>query len=191
MGSFNDYLRLGYQHIVDLNGVDHIIFLVALVATYQPKHWWRLILAATFFTIGHSLSLTVAAFDLVDFNKNIVEFLIPVTIVFTSIYNLSRGGKNPLSKARYWIALLFGLIHGLGFASFYSILTIGNINYWDALLPFNLGVELGLLLIVAAMLVLMIIFLIIVNVKQQFWNLFVSGASFGLGFLMCLKTWPF
>lgn len=191
MGSFTDYLRLGYQHIVDIDGLDHVIFLIALIGSYQPKSWWKLILAATFFTIGHSLSLTLSAFDLVKLDKDLVEFLIPVTILATALFNLTKSGQNQQSKAGYWLAGLFGLIHGLGFANYYRILTIGDINYWDALLPFNLGVELGILLVVLILLIILVIFQVILNRRFQVWNLFVSGMAFGLALLFCVETWPF
>lgn len=188
MNTFEIYLRLGYEHILDPNGLDHIIFVIALTAAYQPKNWLQMLAAVTFFTLGHSLTLTLAAFDWVDFDKKWIEFLIPVTILLTALFNLRSGPNN--HKSKNLIAALFGLIHGLGFGSYYSMLTLGEINYWKALLPFNLGVEIGQILVVLGMLLLMVIFQIILKVRQQLWVVFVSGAAFGVALLMCIENFP-
>jgi hypothetical protein len=191
MGSFNNYLRLGYEHIVDLNGLDHIVFILALMAAFQPKHWLKIIIAVSLFTLGHSLTLSLAAFDLVEVDKKLIEFAIPVTIIFTALFNLTSAGQRDRPRAKYWIAGIFGMIHGLGFANYYNMLTLGETTYWSALLPFNLGVELGQLLVVAIFLLAMVIFQLIFNVRHQSWNLFFSGGAFTLATIMCLESWPF
>lgn len=191
MSSFNTYLRLGYEHIVSANALDHISFIIALMAVYQPKNWLRIILAITFFTLGHSISLTLSALHLVKVEKNLIEFLIPVTILITALFNLTKAGQDQSSKAKYWLAGVFGIIHGLGFASYYNMLILGENRYWGALLPFNLGVELGQLVIVFIVLLLMIIFQNIFNVRHQSWNLFFSGSAFGLAVYLALGAWPF
>lgn len=191
MSAFNTYLRLGYEHIVNTAALDHILFVIVLMAVYQPKSWLKVIAAVTFFTVGHSITLTLAALKLVHFDHNLIEFLIPLTILFTALFNLTKAGQDQTSKAKYWIAGIFGLIHGLGFANYYGMLTMGESSYWSALLPFNLGVELGQLLIVFLFLILGIICLQILNMKHQSWNTFFSGAGFGLSFIMVIETWPF
>lgn len=191
MSAFNTYLRLGYEHIVNASALDHVVFIIALTAIYQPKNWLRIILAVTFFTIGHSLTLTLSAFDLVKFDKKLIEFLIPITIGATALFNLTKAGQDQSSKSKYWIAGVFGLVHGLGFANYYGMLTLGETKYWTALLPFNLGVELGQLLIVLIILIAMVIFQMLLNVKHQSWNLFFSGSAFGLAFFFAISNWPF
>lgn len=191
MSAFNTYLRLGYEHIVNTAALDHILFVIVLMAVYQPKSWLKVIAAVTFFTVGHSITLTLAALKLVHFDHSLIEFLIPLTILFTALFNLTKAGQDQTSKAKYWIAGIFGLIHGLGFANYYGMLTMGESSYWSALLPFNLGVELGQLLIVFLFLILGIICLQIFNMKHQSWNTFFSGAGFGLSFIMVIETWPF
>ena len=191
MGSFNTYLRLGYEHIVNLAGLDHIIFLVALMAAFQPKSWLRIVIAASIFTIGHSITLSLAAFDLVKVDKDLVEFAIPLSIVVTALFNLTKAGKSEKPRSKYWIAGIFGMIHGLGFANYYNMLTLGDSNYWSALLPFNLGVELGQLMVVFVILIAMVIGQSIFNVKQQSWNLFFSGGAFAMASIMCIENWPF
>lgn len=191
MGSFNNYLRLGYEHIVNLNGLDHIIFILALMAAFQPKSWLKIVFAVSIFTLGHSLTLSLSAFDLIEVDKKLIEFAIPVTIMITAIFNLTKAGQKDNPRAKYWIAGIFGMIHGLGFANYYNMLTLGETTYWSALLPFNLGVELGQLLTVMIVLVGMVIFQLVFNVRHQSWNLFFSGGAFAIATLMSAENWPF
>ncbi len=191
MDHFSNYIRLGYEHIVNPGALDHILFVLVLIAVYQPRYWLKMILAVSFFTIGHSLTLTLAAFDVIRVDKDLIEFLIPLTILITALFNLTRAGQDQKSTSKYWIAGLFGLIHGFGFSSAYEMLVLGDNNYWSALLPFNLGVELGQLAVLAVALVVMFVFQQILNTKHRDWNLFVSGAGFGLALFMCMENWVF
>lgn len=191
MGTFNNYLRLGYEHIVNFNGLDHLMFILALMAAFQPKHWLKIIIAVSLFTLGHSVTLSLSAFDLVEVDKKLIEFAIPITIMITALFNLTKAGQKDNPRAKYWIAAIFGMIHGLGFANYYNMLTLGETKYWSALLPFNLGVELGQLAAVAVILLAMIIFQLIFQVRHQSWNLFVSGGAFALATIMSIENWPF
>jgi hypothetical protein len=191
MSPFSNYLTLGYEHIASLDATDHIVFIVALVATFQLKNWLKIIIAVTFFTLGHSISLTLGALNFIKVESALIEFLIPATILFTALFNLSKAGQNQGSKSKNWLALLFGVIHGLGFSNYYSVLVVGNASYWEALLPFNLGVELGQLAVVAVLLLVLVVYEFILNKKHRDWNLFISGAAFGLALLMCIENWPF
>jgi hypothetical protein len=191
MHRFSNYMRLGYEHIMSLEALDHILFVIVLMAVYQTKHWLKIVGAVTFFTIGHSMTLSLGALDVVSIDKGFIEFLIPITILLTALFNLTKRGQNANSKAKYWIAGVFGLIHGLGFSNYYDMLVMGEGDYWSALLPFNLGVELAQLLIVLITLILMGVYGFMLNRKTRDWNLFVSGAGFGLAFIMCIETWPF
>ncbi len=191
MSNFTNFLRLGYEHIIAFGALDHILFIVVLIAVFQTRYWLKMLFAVSFFTVGHTLTLTLGAFDLVNVNRNLIEFLIPVTILLTAIFNLTKAGQNQKTKSKYWLALIFGLIHGFGFSSAYEMLVLGDGNYWQALLPFNLGVELGQLAVLVAALILMLLFQQILRVKPRDWNLFISGAGFGLALIMCIDNWPF
>ncbi|QNR24994.1 HupE/UreJ family protein [Croceimicrobium hydrocarbonivorans] len=191
MQTFSTYLRLGYEHIMSIQAMDHILFVVVLMAVYQSRNWLRVVAAVTFFTIGHSLTLSLGALDVIKIDKGIIEFLIPLTILLTALYNLTKSGQNQNNKSKVWIAGVFGLIHGLGFSNYYDMLVMGDSNYWQALLPFNLGIELAQLLLVAITLLLMGVYSFMLNRKIRDWNLFVSGAGFGLALIMCLENWPF
>ncbi|MDR9375140.1 MAG: HupE/UreJ family protein [Schleiferiaceae bacterium] len=191
MSNFSTYLQLGYEHIVSFDALDHILFIVALMAVYQLKHWLRMIIAISFFALGHSVSLALAAAGVVDFEVGLIEFLIPATIVFTALINLTKGGRDAQSRSKYWLAGIFGVIHGLGFSNYYGMLTMGESTYWQALLPFNLGVELGQLVVVLVFLVALLVYEFFLNKKLRDWSLFWSGVAFGLALVMCIENWPF
>lgn len=191
MQTFSNYLRLGYEHIISFEALDHILFVVVLMAVYEVRNWLKVVTAVTFFTIGHSITLSLGALNAVSVDKAFIEFLIPLTILLTALFNISKRGQNQKNKSKAWIAGVFGLIHGLGFSNYYDMLVMGDTNYWQALLPFNLGIELAQLLLVLILLALMGVYNFLLNRKIRDWNFFISGAGFGLAFIMCLENWPF
>ena len=182
--TFLTYLELGFDHILDLNGYDHILFIVALCAVYKLSEWKQVAILVTAFTIGHSITLALAALDLIRLPSNWVEFLIPVTIVMTAIYNIIRSNGhsenlNSKIQTNYLLALLFGLIHGLGFSNFFRAMTLpGEENQFIfQLLSFNIGVELGQLIIVAIILAASFLALNLLKLKQKYWNWLISSMA--------------
>ncbi len=144
MGDLAAYLELGFRHIVAVGGADHILFLLALAAIYRPRDWRAALAVITAFTIGHSLTLALAVTGRLAVPSAWVEFLIPVTIVATGIENLvlrERAAAGSTARHRPVFALLFGLVHGAGFAGYLRSLLVDDITL--PLLGFNLGVELG------------------------------------------------
>ena len=151
MSDFPTWLMLGFRHIADLSAMDHLLFLIALIAPYRLGDWRRLVLVASAFTVGHSITLAFTVLNRPVLPTPLIEFLIPVTIIITAVLNLSRGRETITPMRSAAIALGFGLIHGAGFANFLRTLFEGPIVL--PLLGFNLGIELGQLLIIAAALV--------------------------------------
>lgn len=193
---FQTYLQLGFSHISDLEGYDHILFIVALCAIYQLREWKSVALLATAFTIGHSITLALAVLGVIPVNAAWIEFLIPVTIALTAFYNVvahRKAGSNrvwdPTMKVNYGFAALFGLIHGMGFSNFLrsSLMPGQEDQLVTQLLAFNIGVELGQLAIVAVVLALSAVALQLMRVRQREWNLFISGGAFGLALVMALE----
>jgi len=140
MSEFITFVRVGFQHITDFTAIDHLLFLVALVAPYRPRDWRHLLGVASAFTLGHSITLALVATGTLGFPTALIEFLIPVTIVAAGLENL-RGRGRPRGWVRPALAGGFGLIHGAGFAGFLAEMFGGNITL--PLLAFNLGIELG------------------------------------------------
>lgn len=195
---FAQYLQLGFQHIADITAYDHILFIVALCAIYKLREWPKVAILVTAFTIGHSVTLALAALDVIRFPQAWIEFLIPVTIVLTAVYNLAthrfeEGREEKIFNRRlqlnYLFALLFGLIHGMGFSNFFRALLLPGEEgqLVRQLFAFNVGVELGQLLIVAIILGVSFVVFTFFKLKQRHWNWVVSGIAGVMALKMALE----
>jgi len=185
MQTFWMFTELGARHIADWRGYDHILFLVALCSIYTFADWRKLLLIVTSFTIGHSLTLFLAAFEVVDIDTYWVELGIVVTIAITGFANLTKPGQNRKSNLKIYFAGFFGLIHGLGFSRYYNMIAEGN--PWVSLPAFTLGIELGQVAIVLAFLVLGWILMSALKIKLRDWNMVISGAVIGIALVMILE----
>jgi HupE / UreJ protein len=201
MSIFQTYLQLGFLHICTPRAADHLTFLLALCAPYVLADWRRVLALVTSFTLGHSLTLALATLGLVAFKPAIIEALIPVTIIITALGNLrgagtasARPARRPapvLAAAPNALALGFGLIHGLGFSNYLRALLGPNSRPVQELLAFNVGVELGQMLIVGAILLLGAGLLRGFGVARHSWLLTTSGAALGVAALLLVQQlWP-
>ena len=191
MHPFHFYLELGFKHISDFAAYDHMLFLVALCAIYRIEQWRKILILVTAFTIGHSVTLILASFDIVTIPSKIIEFLIPVTIFLTAINNVVGSNaetKTAKMNKNYAIALIFGLIHGMGFSNYFKALLMDASTVTVPLLGFNIGIELGQLIVVFAIVGIAYIFLNLLNVKHRDWNVFVSGAAAGISILFMIEN---
>ena len=192
MGDFGFYLREGFYHITDWKGYDHILFVMALCLPYFLKDWKQVLFLITAFTIGHSVTLALSVFNKILVPSTWIEFLIPVTIMITAIGNVKQTNPQPKKiQLRYISALIFGLIHGMGFSNYLKSMMGKSENIITQLLAFNIGLELGQLLIVLAVLIVSFIFVRLLNMKQREWTVFISGGIFGISFIMALERLPF
>ena len=202
MSVFQTYLQLGFLHICTPRAADHLTFLLALCAPYVLRDWRRVLALVTSFTVGHSLTLALATLGLVAFKPSVIEALIPVTIMVTALVNLRgagaasarRGQLRPapvLAAAPNALALGFGLIHGLGFSNYLRALLGPGSRPVQELLAFNVGVELGQVLVVAAILLLGALLLRGFGVARRDWLLTTSGAALGIAALLLVQLlWP-
>lgn len=178
MEDFRFYFILGQNHILDLQGYDHILFVVALCVVYSHRSWKNLAWLVTAFTLGHSITLALSTLRMVNINSDLIEFMIPITIFITAILNLTTKKEevkiNPFLWQRYVLALFFGLIHGLGFSNFLKSILGKAESIWLPLLYFNVGLELGQLLIVAGTLVGTYLLVDILRLKMKTWIVLVS-----------------
>lgn len=192
MQDFIFYLHLGWEHIISLDALDHQLFILALIAVYSYNDWKKILILVTAFTIGHSITLALSTLNIFRVSSNWVEFLIPLTIVLTSLDNiLMKNHKQTLMRANYYLALIFGLIHGMGFANTARVMIAKSQSIFFPLLGFNIGLELGQIVIVFAILVMLFILLTIFKVNKKDWILFVSSAAFALSLKMALERIPF
>lgn len=186
MSDFEIYLPLGFQHITDIQGYDHILFIIALCAIYRLKDWKKVALLVTAFTIGHSITLALATLNLISYSTKLIELLIPITIVLTCIINFFYKSQEYTfdlqrpSFFRYPVAMTFGLIHGMGFSNYLRSLLGSEQSIWQPLLAFNVGLELGQLVIVVIVLIISSLMLDILRVKKHNWNLILSGIVLGI-----------
>lgn len=197
MSVFTTYLQLGFLHICSWQATDHLTFLLALCAPYVLADWRRVVALVTSFTVGHSITLALATLGLVGVNAPLIEALIPVTIIFTALVNMKQAGPVLDRRSRretpvLWaapnaLAVAFGLIHGLGFSNYLRALLGAQSRPVAELLSFNLGVELGQLLVVSVILLLGFVLLRLVGVARRDWILTVSGAALGVATLLLLQ----
>lgn len=191
---FSTYFTLGLDHITDPKGYDHIIFIIALCAIYRLSEWRKVAVLVTAFTMGHSITLALAALQIVTPQYNIVEKLIPMTILATAVYNVwknktSDRTETTFSKSlniNYLFALFFGLIHGLGFSNYFRELLGTESDILAPLFAFNIGIEAGQLSIVAVILCVSFLAFNILKISQQSWTQFISGAVFGIAITLLL-----
>ncbi|AYO56903.1 HupE / UreJ protein [Chryseobacterium sp. 6424] len=191
MQDFIFYLKLGWEHIISSDALDHQLFVLVLVAVFTLKDWRRILWLVTAFTIGHSITLAMSVFDLIHVPGNWIEFLIPLTIFITASDNiLMRNRPKSLMNMNYYLALFFGLIHGMGFANIARMTMAEEQHILVPLLGFNIGLELGQVVVVAAILVVHFILVRVFRLQQRDWVMFVSSGVFALSLQMALERIP-
>lgn len=191
MDQITFYMQLGFQHISDLAGYDHILFLVALCAIYRISQWKQLLVLVTAFTIGHSITLALASLGVLVIPSDVIEFLIPTTILLTALHNVlgHHSGSTPdKMRLNYAMALFFGFIHGMGFSNYFRALLMGESSVVVPLLGFNLGIEIGQLLVVLVIVLIAFVALNILGIRHREWNVFISGAAAGLSTVMMIEN---
>ncbi len=191
MEEFKLYLLLGLEHILDINGSDHILFVIALTALFTVSDWKKVLILVTAFTIGHSITLAMATLRVIRFNSDLIEFLIPATIFLTAFFNIFRqkGAGRPMKiQINYYFALFFGLIHGLGFSNYLRSLLGKDETIISQLLAFNIGLEIGQIIIVAAFLVASILIVDIGGVAKRDWRMVISSGVAAIAITMMYET---
>ena len=191
MNSFLFYFNWGWEHIISPDALDHQLFIAALMAIYVAEDWKRILILITAFTIGHSLTLALSVLDWIRVNNHWVEFLIPATIVVTSLNNLRRLSPNQRQRTlQYALVAFFGLIHGMGFANNIRFVLAEDENLGLNLLAFNLGLEVGQVAIVLLLLGLSHLVVNRMQVARRDWALFLSAAVFSVALMITLERIP-
>jgi len=191
MNYFTFYFDLGWHHIISWDALDHLLFVTALSAIYLVKDWKKVLILITAFTIGHSLTLALSVYDIVRVNSKWVEFLIPLTIAATAIFNFFNTDFKPRSlRLNYFLALFFGLIHGLGFANAIRFMLAKDQNIALPLFGFNIGLEVGQVAVVS--LILLAGFLLVnkAGLKRSWWVWILSGTALIISAYMVFERWP-
>src|ERR1700733_7907709 len=191
MSDFVFYFSLGWYHIISINALDHQLFILALASVYTFKNIKQVLIMVTAFTIGHSLTLALSVLDIIRFSSKWVEFLIPCTIFVTALNNIFQvDSASKSARINYYLALCFGLIHGMGFANAIRIMLAKDQTIGWGLFGFNVGLEAGPIFVVAIILIIGLLFLNILKVKQRDWIFFLSAGVFALSLKMALERLP-
>ncbi|PRY10358.1 HupE/UreJ protein [Pontibacter ummariensis] len=190
---FSTYVQLGFHHIFDFQAYDHMLFLLALSAIYTLSDWKKVIALVTSFTIGHSITLALAVFEVIRFDTALIEFLIPVTIFLTCVTNFFKlkgaAAKQPtILSLHNLMAIFFGLVHGMGFSNFLRAMLGRSGEIWEQLLAFNIGIELGQLLIVSILLIIGFLVLNLFHAKKRDWIMVLSSAAAGISLILMMET---
>src|SRR5260221_4071561 len=185
MQDFSFYFGLGWQHIISPKALDHLLFIAALSAIYLLKDWKQVLILVTAFTIGHSLTLVLSVLDIVRFNSKWVEFLIPCTIVVTAFSNLFQTKFTAKSiRINYFLALFFGLIHGMGFANAIRFMLAKDQRRGWGVFGFNVGLQTAQSVVVIILLVISWDSLIFFTITLREGLIFLSYAVLRLTFDM-------
>lgn len=193
MNDFLFYLELGCKHVLDINAYDHILFLIVLVVSFSFKQWKDMLWLVSLFTLGHTISLSLSAYNFIHVNSNIIEFLIPLTIFLTAINNIFSGNKTSSdSKLLLFLSFSFGCIHGLGFSSYFKMLISGLDSKLIQLVEFSLGIEIAQITIVIGIVTLYHLLTPIFKINKRDWILVVSSIVFGISIPMLVERFdPF
>ncbi len=191
MNDFVFYFKIGWEHIISSTAIDHIFFVAALAAIYMLKDWKQVLILITAFTVGHAITLILGAKNMIEINSTVVEFLIPCTIVLTAVSNLFLKNFTPRSiRINYFLALFFGLIHGLAFAETLKFMLARDQSFITAWLSFSVGLELGQILVVFLILLLAQLLVGILKLNRRYWVTVLSVIVMGLAVEMAIDRWP-
>ncbi|WP_396153779.1 HupE/UreJ family protein [Flavobacterium sp.] len=184
MSEFWLYFNIGLQHVLDIDGYDHVLFLLALTVPYAFKDWKRVLILVSLFTLGHTLALMLSVFEVVIIKASLVEFLIPITILITALFHLFTAGKSGKKESITFVAfvtLFFGIIHGLGFSNYFkSILPGEKTDKLVPLLEFALGIEAAQIIVVLIVLLLSYIVQTFFRFSKRDWTLVMSAFVIGV-----------
>ena len=188
MSDFGFYFGLGWEHIISWDALDHQLFILALAAIYLLQDWRQVLVLVTAFTIGHSLTLALTVFHVIRFPSNWVEFLIPCTIVATAVSNFFQKNFTQKSiRINYFLALFFGLIHGMGFANKLRYILAKDQSIGWSLFGFNVGLEAGQIAVVVIILAVSFLVVQLLNVSREKWVLFASAAALSVAVQMAIQ----
>ena len=183
MSQFWVYFELGLDHVLDWQAYDHVLFIVVLVASYGFTTWKRVLGLVTLFTVGHTLALFLSVYKILRVDPNYVEFLIPVTILATAIFDIATAGKkvrNTNYNLLYFTTAFFGLVHGLGFSSYFKMIASGTSNKFWPLVEFALGIEAAQILVVLAVMIIGFVCQNLLKVSKRDWIIVTASIVIGV-----------
>jgi HupE / UreJ protein len=192
MNDFMFFLREGWDHIISLDAMDHILFIMALAVVYTLGEWKKVLILVTAFTIGHAITLVLSVLNIIRFSDAWVEFMIPCTILVTATVNLFQKDFSQKSlRINYFLALFFGLIHGMGYANAIRFSLAKGQGFGISLFSFNLGLEIGQIFVVLLLLLITYLITKIPWISRRNWVIAISALVFVVSFKMAVERFPF
>ena len=193
MQEFWFYIKLGLNHVLDFGAYDHILFLSALAVPFTFKNWKHVVVLATIFTIAHCTSLTLSVYEVFTVEVALIEFLIPVTILITALFNFTyvfKEGVNLGELLHYIATAFFGLIHGFGFSNYFKMLMAEEEDKITPLLGFATGIELSQVTIILVILTLAFVLLDLLKIKRPIFIAVTSILIIAITIPLLIATFP-
>lgn len=192
MYDFWFYCKLGIDHVLDWGAYDHVLFLSALTAPFTFKHWKKVVVLATLFTIAHCLSLLLSAYDIINVDVELIEFLIPLTILLTAVNNIvqvfmAQGKKN--AYLLEFATTFFGIIHGFGFSNYFNMLMSEEEEKIGPLLGFASGIEISQITVIFSILTLAFIMQSKFGMRRSVFTVLISSVIVLFTIPMLLNSW--
>lgn len=191
MDQFWFYFKLGFDHVFNFHAYDHLLFFIALIVPFTFANWKRAFWLVTLFAIGHTTTLLLATYGIVRINSSLVECLIPITILVTALFHVFTAGRKNQKETfglHFFATLFFGMIHGLGFSTYFRQMVDSSSNKLLPLLEFALGIEAAQLIVVFILLLLAFVLQTIFRFNKRDWVLVISSIAIGIVIPMLLRT---
>jgi hypothetical protein len=177
MDEFILFIKLGFWHVLDKSALDHVLFFIALTVVFTFTNWRKALWLITFFTLGHTLTFGLSVYGYLDVNADLIEFIIPITILIPLLFNIyvAVKDKKTAHNRNIYFAFFLGLIHGLGFSNYFKMALDVDDDKLFPLLEFALGIELSQVVVVLSMLALSHIVLYSFRIPKRKWIIIVSS----------------
>jgi len=192
MSDFWVYFEVGMRHVLNLFFYDHVLFLIALSVPYVFKDWKKVLLLISLFTVGHTIALLLSVYGIIVVKVNLIEFLIPITILITALFHLFTAGKSAKNESLSvigFITLFFGIIHGLGYAAYFkSIIGVKSESKLLPLLEFATGIEVAQIIVVLVALIAAYCVQTLFRFSKRDWTLVMSSFVIGVVLPMIIES---
>ena len=192
ISQFSLYYKLGLRYILDIYNVEYILFLISLLVVFTIKDWRRVIILLIFFILGYTLTISLASFKVVKYNYELIEYLLPLTIFFTSFSNIFKKKDNfryqGNMRKNYFLALVFGAIHGFSYSRYLTGVTNGSMKIWDQFIAFNLGISTGQIIVSLSFLLIAFIFVSLIGVNRRDWVMVISSGIAGVALTLMFDS---
>jgi hypothetical protein len=192
MSQFLLFYKLGIRYILDIYSVEYILFLISLLVVFSIKDWKRVIILLVFFILGYTVTIFLASFKVMNYNLELIEFLLPLTIFFTSFTNVFKKKDNfryqGNMRKNYVLAVVFGAIHGYSYSNYFTGMTKDSFRIWDQFVAFNLGIGTAQILVSLAFLLIAFLFLSIIGINRRDWVMVISSGITGVAITLMFDS---